>query len=71
MSHLIGRPRASLDHLVMIEQFATAGCGATHLDSLDEVGVIFEHSVNGFLDELRWILARAGRNLSQPDFFVG
>jgi hypothetical protein len=55
----------------MIEQFATAGCGATHLDSLDEVGVIFEHSVNGFLDELRWILARAGRNLSQPDFFVG
>ena len=55
----------------MVQQVATAGGFAAHFDSLDESRVVFEHSVDRFLDELRGFLAGTGGNLLQTGFFVG
>ena len=55
----------------MVQQVATARGLAAHFDSLNESRVVFEHSVDSFLDELRGFLAGTGGKLLQTGFFVG
>jgi hypothetical protein len=47
------------DDFVMFEQLATAGRSPAFLDCLDEPGVVFQHAVHGFDDELRGVPASA------------
>jgi hypothetical protein len=55
---------------VMFEQLAAAGGGAAFLDGLDEPGIVFEHPVNGFLNELRGISAGARGEVLEPGFLL-
>jgi hypothetical protein len=55
----------------MVQEVAAASAFTTHFDSLNESRVVFEHSVDSFLDELRGFLAGTGGKLLQTGFFVG
>ncbi len=52
----------------MVQQVATASGFAAHFDRLNESRVVFEHSVDSLLDELRGFLAGTGGELLQTGF---
>jgi len=58
------------DNVVVSEQLAAAGRGTAFLDSLDEAGIIFKHSVHGFDNELRGRPAGARGEILEPGFLL-
>jgi len=53
----------------MLEQIPAAGRGASFLDSLDKTGLILQHSVDSFLDDLLGLFTGAGREIAEASLF--
>jgi hypothetical protein len=51
---------------VMFEQLAATGRGAAFFDRLDEPGVVFQHAVHGFRNELRGLSAGTRGDVLEP-----
>jgi len=55
----------------MFEQLATAGRGPALFDGFDEPGVVFQHPVHGFHDELCGLSAGSVGKVLEPGFLLG
>jgi hypothetical protein len=65
------RPKDSLDpvhDLRVVQQCASADVGSALLDSFEEFGILFQHAINGFLNESRSFLTRATGKVTKAAF---
>lgn len=55
---------------LMLQQFASAGCGAAFLHCFGEPVAIFQHPADSFLHQLSGVLAGTAGEVTKLGFFV-
>jgi hypothetical protein len=54
----------------VVQQCASAGVGSAFLDGLEELGILFQHVIDGFFNKRRSILTRASGKVAKEGFLI-